>query len=379
MLLKQYIETIEELATNVSLRVGNYEEAVKSVLVKSAETLEVDRVNTWMLSEDHSSLECMYSYVQSKKSFIDEITLFKKNMPNYFKDLTKRGIKVNHNVFDDPNNKEIFEDYINRYNIKSMIDVPLRSEGKMIGVICFERVGTFQDWTLEEQKFTQSVAHILSLTYESAEKKKLLENLTKSLKDKEVLLRELNHRVKNNMSVILSLLRIQQRKSKDDFHAQLMEEVISQIYSMASIQDSMYLDSNYHYVNFSSYLNHLIDYLHASMGNGKIVRIEKEFVDISLDIAKAIPCGLIANEIITNAFKYAFNDDLSEAKLSIVLSTKKRMLRLLIRDNGPGIENLNEKIQGVGLDLVHELSRQANGNLTIENEGGTKVTLEVPM
>ncbi len=379
MLLKKYIETIEELATNAALKVGNYEEAVKSVMIKSAETLNVERVNTWMLNNDHDALECMFSYVLSEKKFVDEATLFKNKIPKYFSNLTKRGIKINDNVFEDEKNKEIMELYIKPHEIKSMIDVPLRSEGKMIGVICFEHVSSFRNWTLEEQKFTQSIAHILSLTYESAKKRQVLEHLTKSLKDKEVLLRELNHRVKNNMSVILSLLRIQQRKSKDDFHAQLMEEVISQIYSMASIQDSMYLDSDYHFVNFSGYLNHLIDYLNASMGNGKLVEIEKEFVETSLDIAKAIPCGLIANEIITNAYKYAFSQDNKNARLQINLSNSNHTLKLIIHDNGPGFEVNGENTQGVGLDLVQELASQANGNLSIENDAGTKVTLTVPV
>lgn len=117
-----------------------------------------DRCNAWLFEKEQTKLVSLLSYNRSDHSFNQEVSLSNESLPNYFKFFRKNELIVSDNARNEPMNSELLEGYIKPNKVTSMIDVPLRSEGKMIGVICFEHTNENHSWSADEQKYTQSMA-----------------------------------------------------------------------------------------------------------------------------------------------------------------------------------------------------------------------------
>ena len=201
------------------------------------------------------------------------------------------------------------------------------------------------------------------------------ERIKTSLQEKEVLLREIHHRVKNNMQVITSLLRLQSDKIKDQQYADMFQESQERIRSMALIHEKLYQSKDLSRVDFNEYIKSLINSLFRSYGidTGRIVtKLNVEDVSIRLD--HAIPCGLIINELVSNSLKYAFPED-RKGEISVTLrSITKDEIELRVSDDGIGIpENLNiRNTDSLGLELVIILAEdQLGGKIELDRTGGT--------
>ncbi|MDB4061538.1 sensor histidine kinase [Vicingaceae bacterium] len=129
----------------------------------------------------------------------------------------------------------------------------------------------------------------------------------------------MNHRVKNNMALIISLLNLQKYKTKDDYHSDLLEEVKSKVYSMSMIQEQLHSNGNVDSINLGKYLERLVGNLNDTYGQDKKVLFNLEMQSLGLNASQAIPCGLIANEVLTNSFKYIFSDNNQNPELGIKL------------------------------------------------------------
>jgi len=216
------------------------------------------------------------------------------------------------------------------------------------------------------------------------ERKTAAESIQRSLHEKEILLKEIHHRVKNNMQVISSLLSLQSDNIGDERIKSLFLESQSRIASMALIHEKLYQSSDLGHIDFADYLQGLVENLTSSLGAGaRTIDINLDVPLIFLGIDTAIPCGLIINELISNAFKHAFHAG-SPGRIEASLTrVENGRLRLVVRDNGcgipPGIDPLRTK--SLGLKLVHTLTRQLRGEISIENDSGTCFVLllrEVP-
>lgn len=370
----KYIEAIEDLSKSENLHFGKIKDFTKEVLKKSCETLGCERSNAWLLNDIGDVLECEMGYSKKLNKFDSSGSLEKKDFPKYFKNLLKNEIIVSNDAKSEPINYELVESYLNYYQITAMIDVPLRSEGKMIGVICFEHVKNSHDWSYEEMKFTQSVSQLLSLALETKKKTEYRNKLEKIIEEKEILISEINHRVKNNMAVIVSLLNLQKKKTLDKYHAELFEGIKDKVFSMALIQEQLHTIENVNEIDFCSYMRELVMHLYNSYGKEKEVSITLNTDKVNLSVSKAIPCGLIANEILTNSFKYAFTLENSTPQLTVSLRIVGEKVELIFEDNGPGFVSTSIK-DGMGLDLIKGLAEQIEGNLVISSSKGTNVTL----
>ncbi|MFT5823756.1 MAG: two-component sensor histidine kinase [Crocinitomix sp.] len=373
--MQTYLEAIEELSKSVNLHNGEIDNFTEEILVNASEVLGCARCNAWLFEEEQSRLVSLLSYSNVDHSFKVEEPLTKHLLPNYFKYLRKNSLIVSDNARIEPMNTELLEGYIIPNQIISMIDVPLRSEGKMIGVICFEHVRKKHSWTANEQNFTQSVAQLLSLALETNKKREYRVELEKIIGQKEVLLSEIIHRVKNNMSVIISMLNLQKEKTKDAHHAELFEEIKDKVYSMAIIQEQLHTNNTIDRIDLGDYLHNLVSNLNNSYGLGKAVNINLDLDDnIGLDVSKAIPCGLISNEILTNSFKYAFNGEQETRELSISLHEINDSIQLYFTDNGPGFD-LDAAKTGMGLELIRDLSEQIDAKIDIQIDNGVGIKL----
>lgn len=225
------------------------------------------------------------------------------------------------------------------------------------------------------------------LKTEIEERKRAETELQRSLKEKEVLLRELHHRVKNNLQVISSLLDLQSEDVKDQQAYEVFLEAQNRIRSMAHIHEQLYQSSNLAELNVLSYIEQLVHTLLQSYGKTNIlpqIRID----GVALDIDTAVSCGLIVNELISNALKYAFpsmasSGEASQNEILVALSQNDdRMLSLVIRDNGIGLSNMRfDEPQSLsfGLRLVKMLVRQLRGTIDIDGSRGTCVTIAFPV
>ena len=374
----QFIDVIEELSQSKNLHQGDVYSFSKEVLKTASTTLGCKRTNAWLFNDDMSVLRSIHSYDASTNSFKEEESLYKRDLPNYFNFLTKNKIIVSEDALSEKMNMELVEGYLVPNQIKSMIDVPLRSEGEMVGLICFEAVEEIHQWTNAEKKFTQSLAQLLSLAIETNKKNALREELEQMVKQKEVLLYEINHRVKNNMAVIIGLINLQKHKSKDDFHINLLQELKEKIHSMAVVQNHLHNNKSLVKVELSLYLEELINNLHRSYGHGKEITLRMNLNRAVIDISKGIPIGLIANEVLTNSFKYAFSEDEVGHQLVVNLFRRNREIVIQFSDNGVGF-NPGLKQDGMGLELIRDLSKQIDGSYEIKVDDGVTITITFPI
>ena len=192
-------------------------------------------------------------------------------------------------------------------------------------------------------------------------RKKAEQKIKDSLREKEVLLKEIHHRVKNNMQIISSLINLQSLRIDDKKTSKLLQSSQNRIKSMAIIHEKLYQSKDFTNVDLSDYVKSLTNHLLTTYGvDKKKIKFHTDIKDIFLDINRAIPCGLIINELLTNSIKHAFPDgNRGEIKVAI-RNQKNRKKELIVSDNGKGIpENFDIKsTKSLGLTLVKILAEQ---------------------
>ena len=215
---------------------------------------------------------------------------------------------------------------------------------------------------------------VIAITHQTQQKA-----LEHSLQEQKVLLAEVNHRVKNNLAVIVSLLNMQMNSSKNKETKNAIQVVHNRIMSMALVHQKMYQNKSAIAVELETYITELVAEIKNSVALQQDIEVTMEVEPINIDVSVAIPLGLILNEIITNAIKHAFDDTL-QPKIDIRLKiANDQMIELTVRDNGKGmiIEERDEDA-GMGLNLIEALTDQIDGKCDFENENGLVFHLSIP-
>ena len=204
------------------------------------------------------------------------------------------------------------------------------------------------------------------------ELKRSNEALSASLHEKEVLLKEIHHRVKNNLQIVSSILSLQSGNACSESQATLLRESQDRIRSMALIHEKLYRSKDLSRINFGDYVSSLTASLAHSYIASPAVRIRVDVRDIFLDIDMAIPCGLIINELVSNSFKYAFRDGRA-GEVYISLSGNSQTYTLVVSDNGTGLPPGTDfrNTPSLGLQLVNTLVSQLEGTIELDLEKGT--------
>jgi PAS domain S-box-containing protein len=223
---------------------------------------------------------------------------------------------------------------------------------------------------------------ILSFNRDITGKKHAERQLKRSLEEKVIMLKEIHHRVKNNLQIISSLLDLQSESLEDPGVIQAFRDSKNRIRSMALVHENLYQFGDLARIDSGEYVRQVVDYFFSTYGNlgGRIVssiQVEK----ISLDMDTAIPIGLILTELLSNALKHAFPPGGGNGKITIRLrSTSKDALSLTVKDNGVGLPDHVEpgETKSLGLKLVSLLTQQVDGRLDIQRRGGTAFTVTFP-
>lgn len=218
----------------------------------------------------------------------------------------------------------------------------------------------------------------LVLALDVTERIKAEKQLQDSLAEKEIMIKEIHHRVKNNLQIISSLLTLQAEFIKDESSRGYFNDSQNRVKSMAIIHEKLYQTRDFANIDIKDYVSNLtLSLFKAYNINTKLVEVDVEISNISLDVDTAIPCGLIINELVSNSLKYAFSDGRKGKMMIKLLPVEDDKLQLIVSDNGVGLpaDLGSRETQSLGLTLVNILSKQLNGSLEMINKNGATFIL----
>lgn len=201
--------------------------------------------------------------------------------------------------------------------------------------------------------------------------------LKDSLNEKDLLVKEIHHRVKNNLMIISSLLNLQSHYLTDEKSLNIFKESENRAKSMALIHERLYSNKDMRRIEFDEYLSTLATELFESYSLGPDIKLNLKLDRVKLDVNTAIPLGLIVNELITNSFKYAFLEGEGELTIEFHSLTGEDEYELIVRDDGPGFpEDLDfRKVDSLGMQLINNLTKQLHGTIDLDRSQGTKFTI----
>lgn len=236
--------------------------------------------------------------------------------------------------------------------------------GTIIGLVLFSLLATFIFQLYRKLKVKNAI-------------------IKKALEDKNLLIQEIHHRVKNNLQVISSLLSLQSSFIKDENAMKAINDGRNRVQSMAILHQNLYKENNITGVHIKTYFGNLVKEIFNSYNLSKNeIQLFLDIDDIILDIDTVIPIGLITNELITNSLKYAFTEGANAAMIEVKLHQMDKAYQLIVSDNGVGIGD--EIIQrtpdkSFGQQMIHAFVDKLDAQMTIDNRKGTKVVIRIPL
>jgi len=272
---------------------------------------------------------------------------------------------------------------VNTFKETGVFSSRLEHDGNIYGILTVsfptEYASVKEDLSLFEE-IAGDIAFALNHIELEESRKKAGEQIKASLREKEVLLQEVHHRVKNNMQIISSLLRLQSRKIKGKRALQAFESSCNRVKSMVLIHERLYQSRDFARVDFAEYVHGLTNHLLSLHKIGpETVKLDINIKDIFLDLSTAIPCGLIVNELVSNSLRHAFLDG-GKGKIKIVMkSLKENEVEMIVSDNGVGLpEDVDfKKTESLGLHLVTILAEdQLRGTIKLDKTKGTRFEIK---
>uniref|UniRef100_B8HVE3 histidine kinase n=1 Tax=Cyanothece sp. (strain PCC 7425 / ATCC 29141) TaxID=395961 RepID=B8HVE3_CYAP4 len=213
---------------------------------------------------------------------------------------------------------------------------------------------------------SQLIRHV-GIAEDITERKQAEISLQASLQEKVLLLREIHHRVKNNLQIVSSLLELQAGKTSDPYACSVLQESQERIYAIALVHEHLYKSPNLSQVNFSDYAQSLVEQVFLTWGRPNL-KLHLALEPMIINLETAFPCGLLLNELVSNALKHAFPDQ-QAGDIWVEFKQVGEGLILVVKDNGIGFPaHLDfRQTESLGLQLVTDLSRQLNGTLSLHN------------
>ncbi len=273
------------------------------------------------------------------------------------------------------------------FDVLSFIPKKVKSEYKLViqsGKIMITEESFFigeKKYITEMKKIpimeNDKVTHVLTVLRDITDQKRSEEQIKKSLKEKEVLLKEIHHRVKNNLQVIISLLNLQADKLKDEASVEAFKEANHRIYSMALVHEQLYQSEDFATIHIKEFIETMVEKLYHTYSVMNRIDLDLKIANIGLGLTTAIPCGLILNELVSNALKHGFP---GQKKGTIRISfrlLKNQTCKLTVEDDGIGVPNTLDikDTKSLGMQLVNILTEQIDGKIILDRKQGTRFTL----
>lgn len=269
------------------------------------------------------------------------------------------------------------QDIMKSGQIQAVMAAPVFVDGEWWGVMGFGDDNIPRQWSVYESEAVKTAANTLGIAMERLNKEAQLKIF---LDEKDILLKEIHHRVKNNMAVMSGLLSLQARQENDPKLEAAFRESSARIRSMALVHEKLYQSHNLSNIDFGQYIESLIRQLTALYRKPETnIRVDVNASPVMLNIMKAIPCGLILNELFSNSLKYAFAGN-AAGSIEVRFCKVNDLLELTIADSGVGIPDSVdiENPTSLGLQLVQMLTRQLGGEIKLDRSVGASFQLTFP-
>jgi two-component sensor histidine kinase/HAMP domain-containing protein len=386
-ILKQYttiLETLEEIYAGI-INSKTIEDVFYSTIKSTHSNLINFRVAALALYDSKKSLMRVDTYFYENNKLIKQFNEYPLNDNSVFNNFSNKDYHLQ-NDLNMITQKSFMENVISSEGIVSYISFPLSTKSDIEGELyfCFD-----ENLIPEDEKINTLVEisrHLSVAVMQLYLEEKLIlhtKELSRSLEEKEILLKEIHHRVKNNLQVISSLLYLQSRNIQDEAIKTIFGESQMRVRSLALVHEKLYQSSDFSRIDFSDYIKNLLSHIRSSYKTtSEFIEIILELDKVYLSVDKAVPLGLILNELLSNAFKYAFPEnskDNSDRKfIMIKLDTiDENKLLLTVSDNGIGVPDdfdIN-KSNSLGLKIVSSLVTQIDGDLKIKHKNDTEFSL----
>ena len=383
----------EILKRNEELAILNHIGQSLSKIAKVDDIIELIFTMIGRLFDNRSLYIALFDEVDRTISFpvyTLEGDIFQPGVRPFGKGLTEYIIKTNSPLLVERNLPAVFKKLgIEMLGRKSrcLISVPIASGEKVLGVITLQDYHNENVYDKSQLELLMTIASQAAIALENSflfgalqqeldDKKQTETKIKASLREKELLLQEVHHRVKNNLQIMSSLLRLQSSHIKNPEVQKIFLESENRIKAMAIVHNKLYNSKNYEKINFKDYIKTLTNNLFLSYGvNANQITLNLELGDVELNIDTAIPCGLVINELISNSLKYAFpNARKGRIDISLTYENDNDMLVLTVKDDGIGFKNGTIPLTGetLGMKLVQLLTAQLDGKFVSNLEKGSE-------
>ncbi len=382
--LKYRVE-LEKLITNISTNFINLDakeidSAINQALKAIGEFTNVDRSYVFLISDDGKIMNNTHEWCNTGITpQIDNLqNLDVTIIPWWMEKLYRLEHIYIPLVAGLPPEASVEKEILQAQDIQSLIVVPMAYAGALMGFLGFDSVRMPKTWSEVIIDLLKIVGGIFA---NAVVRKKADEKINAALKENEVMLKEIHHRVKNNLQVICSLLNLQAEHIVDAQAREMFKESQNRVRSMALVHEKLYQSKDLAMVDFAGYIRNLTTELFRSywpLTSG--IDMKANIENVALGIDKAIPCGLMVNELVSNSLKHAFpNGRKGEVIVTVRMADDRHML-LSVRDNGIGlpVDVDIRNTHSLGLQLVCTLSDQIDGTITVDRALGTEFRIVFP-
>lgn len=373
--------SIQISLNNISERMQLVQEQMRVRIIEEINTvlkqeIEEHKKTQRLLEEQKAKLESIFNSTENMMMWTMnrdyEVTTMNHNISKWMPQVLRVNLELGDNIVD-RFRKHLDEDFYqgqltyfdSAFDGKpQQFEIPLRDRDQHI---------IWLQVFLNPVYLGDNLQEVSCLVYDNTERREIDRKIRDSLKEKEVLLQEVHHRVKNNLQVISSILNLQSSYVSDQGTLDILQESQQRIKSMSFIHETLYRTTDFSSINFSEYIKSLSYNLIQSY---RLTNCEIDFIPsidvVEMSIDQAIPCGLIVNELVSNALKYAYKDR-NIGKLWIDLHEQDNKITLQITDDGVGLPKSFkfEKNDSLGVQLVYSLTEQLDGTIEVISNQGT--------
>jgi len=356
----------------------NNEDAILSFMYEFAskvtDFLSIERINIWLLNKERDAIFSIAEYDKRTDAFSHHSVVYQKDVPTYFQHLMENKIILAPNIHTHPATFEFSNNYAKEYDVISLMDIPLQLNGKLIGVMCFEKTGMIpREFNEMEQIFAMALAQLVVAYIENNKRKQIQEKLQNALKEKELLIKELNHRVKNNFSVLVSLLRLSKENLQKE-KEKILEEFECQVFSILKVHELLMESEKGTTINVSEYLQKLADEFLASYVDIKD-KLQFDIPNVYFEISskQAVHLGLVVTEIFLNSLKYALLPLGKRFELNLKPLNDKE-IEIIVGDDGNAFDfdAVLEKTNSFGLSIIKDMADSSSFDIIYPSKGDSK-------
>lgn len=374
---RKYEKAVAEVST-ILLTAQSESEALQEVLTRLQNVAEVSRIYIFENFNDPEDGLCMrQTYEVCAPDVAPEIdnrvlqhVVYNNGFLRWM-ELLSSGKAVWGNVKDFPEEEQ---EILAPQGIVSILVLPLFMNGEWKGFIGYDETEREYKWKRSEARLLQTASDLIGGYLGRMESEKIIR---RQLQEKELLIRETHHRIKNNIASVYGLLHLHAEQIENEEARSIVNLALSRVNSMKDLYDKMLSSDDVRVVSAAPYINDLIDSIMPLFSHQADVTVEKRIADFTLDSDKLFLLGIIVNELLTNSMKYAFPGR-DTGIIRVSCEKRENHVSLVVCDDGIGLPDGFEIEQstGLGMNLVYMLSRQLDGTVRIENDNGAKVTLE---